>query len=256
MPDLDQKPTLILIHGAWAGSWGWHKLQPLLAASAIPSIAIDLPGNGVTEGAPGEICLKGYVEYVIQEIESVQGKVVLVGHSGGGVTATQVAEAVPERVAGIVFVTAMMLPSGMGFAQLTAALKAADPSVIGIGPHLEWSDDHLLSHVPAQAAKELFLHDLPEDEAEAAAAKLTPQPEGGRAIVARWTEEGFGSIPRLYVEALKDRSVVLSAQRKMQELVPGAKVVSLDTGHFPQAVAPEALAAEIVRFTDSLVDYT
>ena len=50
----------------------------------------------------------------------------------------------------------------------------------------------------------------------AAAQRFCSQPEGTRALVANWTAERFGRLPRLYVEATEDRSVVLAVQRKMQ----------------------------------------
>jgi pimeloyl-ACP methyl ester carboxylesterase len=50
----------------------------------------------------------------------------------------------------------------------------------------------------------------------------------------------------LYVEARADRSVVLAAQRRMQAMVPGARVVSLPTGHVPQLTAPKLLADHLI----------
>jgi pimeloyl-ACP methyl ester carboxylesterase len=49
-----------------------------------------------------------------------------VGHSGGGLTASQVAELVPERVAALVYLVGMMLPSGMTFADLITAQPDGD----------------------------------------------------------------------------------------------------------------------------------
>ncbi len=72
---------------------------------------------------------------------------------------------------------------------------------------------------------------------------LTPQPERGRNIRAGLTPERFGTVPRLYVEAEADRSIVLACQRRMQALVPGAEVVTLLTGHAPHLAAPDLLAA-------------
>ncbi|WVM91593.1 hypothetical protein ULG90_16525 [Halopseudomonas pachastrellae] len=60
-------------------------------------------------------------------------------------------------------------------------------------------------------------------------------------MVANWTAERFGRLPRLYLEATEDRSVVLAVQRKMQALVPGAQVVSLPCGHVPQVVQTAAV---------------
>lgn len=241
-------PTLLLIHGAWAGSWGWAKLLPLLEREGLRSIAIDLPGNGTTPAAPGEASLTGYVEYVAQEIEAIEGDVILVAHSGGGVTATQVAETVPERIRGVIYIAGMMLPSGVGFSHVCSQIVATHPHAAGIGPHLVWTEDQRSTRVPAQAARRIFLHDLPDREARHAALKLTPQPEAGRAMVPHWTEARFGQIPRLYVEATEDRSVVIEVQRKMQAMVPGAQRATLNTGHFPQVAAPEKLLGVMLPF--------
>ena len=80
----------------------------------------------------------------------------------------------------------------------------------------------------------IFLQDCAESDAAAAAARLTPQGEGGRAVTTPATAERYGRIPRLYVEALDDRSLILPVQRAMQARAPGASVVSLPTGHAPQ----------------------
>ena len=63
-----------------------------------------------------------------------------------------------------------------------------------------------------------------------------------------WTPERFGSVPRLYVEATLDRSVPIVTQREMQRLVPGARVVTLDSDHAPQLSARDELAAALAEF--------
>ena len=65
------------------------------------------------------------------------------------------------------------------------------------------------------------------------------------------TAERYGRIPRLYIETLDDRSVILPVQRAMQVLAPGASVVSLPTGHAPQLSAPARLAEAIIPFLTS-----
>jgi pimeloyl-ACP methyl ester carboxylesterase len=142
----------------------------------------------------------------------------------------------------------MMLPDGMAFADLVAELRADHPDVIGIGPHLVWSDDGLTSRVPAPAALAYFFNDCADGDARAAAARLTPQPERGRDIRVGLTSERFGRVPRLYVEAEADRSIILPCQRRMQVLVPGADVVTLPTGHAPHLAAPGLLADALIPF--------
>ncbi|UZE49249.1 alpha/beta fold hydrolase [Rhodopseudomonas sp. P2A-2r] len=172
--------------------------------------------------------------------------VVLLAHSGGGVIASEVAERCHDRVSGVVYVAGMMLPNGGSFGDVVGPLVAADPAAAGIRPHLVWSADGVTSTVPPDAARQIFYHDCAQDDAEAASVRLTPQAEGGRAISPQLTSQRFGTVPRLYVEALQDRSVVLAAQRRMQAMVPGAWVVGLDSGHAPQLAMPEKLAACVI----------
>ena len=55
-------------------------------------------------------------------------------------------------------------------------------------------------------------------------------------------------LPHRYVKVAHDRSVVLPAQCRMQDLVPGAIVRTLETGHAPQLSNPAALAEALVPF--------
>lgn len=233
---------VILIHGAWQGSWAWQDLIGLLQARGLECHAVDLPGNGADDTPPGEVTLELYAQHVEDIMDGLDRPVSLVAHSGGGNVATAVAEARPDRVARIVYLAGMMLPSGMSFGDLLAQENARDRGLIGIGDHLLWSPDRSTSSVPAQAAVEIFYHDADPIAAREAAGKLTPQPESGRAVAANWTVERFGDVPRLYVECSLDRSIDISLQRRMQELAPGAVVRTLDTGHAPQLSAPDRLA--------------
>jgi pimeloyl-ACP methyl ester carboxylesterase len=237
---------VILIHGAWQGSWAWDRFAPILAEAGFNAEAVNLPGNGVDCTPPADVSLDLYVAHVGDRIEAGEGPVTIVGHSGGGVIASQAAEHFRERVVGVAYVAGMMLSDGGTFGGVVGELAEKDPAAAGIRPHLVWSDDGLTSTVPAQAARDIFYHDCDPVDAEAACARLVPQPEGGRAISPRLTVERFGTVPRLYIEALKDRSLVLAAQRRMQALVPGAQIATLDSGHAPQLSMPEKLAACVI----------
>lgn len=236
---------MLLIHGAWQGSWAWDAWLPELEARGWAVKAVDLPGNGAHPSQDGglDISLQTYVDALTSTLAIFDGAVVLVAHSGAGVTASQLAEALPERVACIVYVAGMMLPSGMGYAELVDTCADDVPNAGGIAPYLQWRDDGATTIVPPDAALEIFLHDCPPQAAQQAAARLTPQQESGRALVASLSSERFGRVPRIYVEALRDRSVLLPLQRRMQALVPGALVRSIDCGHVPQLARPAELAA-------------
>lgn len=236
---------MLLIHGAWQGSWAWDAWLPELAARGWRYKAVDLPGNGAnpSRDAGLVVSLQTYVDALSEALAAFEGPVVVVAHSGAGVPASQLAEALPERIACLVYVAGMMLPSGMGYAELVDASATEVPNAAGIAPYLQWHDEGASTIVPPAAALEIFLHDCPPEAARQAASKLTPQQESGRALVTTLSAERFGSVPRIYVEALRDRSVLLPLQRKMQALVPGALVRSIDCGHVPQLARPAELAA-------------
>jgi pimeloyl-ACP methyl ester carboxylesterase len=250
MSDFD---PVILIHGAWQGSWAWARFMPYLQAAGLAAYAVDLPGNGADGSDPADVTFEACLQHVYGVVRALDRPVSLVGHSGGGLLVTAFAERWPEWVSRLVYVVGMMLPDGTGFEQLVTSVRRQHPEASGIWQHLEWSADRRVSSVPADAAIAIFLHDCSEIDAAAAAARLTPQGEGGRAVTTPATAERYGRIPRLYVEALDDRSVILPVQRAMQALAPGASVVSLPTGHAPQFSAPARLAEAIVPFLTSVV---
>jgi len=240
--------TVILIHGAWQGSWVWTRLTPLLEAAGLHAIALDLPGNGADGTPPRTASLEGYVAHLGAVIAAQAGPVALVGHSGGGVVATAVAERYRDRVERVAYVAGMMLPPGIGFGDVLNQMRAAETGLLGIGPHLVWSDDRRVSSVPVEAAADIFLNDVPRAEALRLAEALTPQGEAGRAIATMWTPHRFGTLPRLYVECADDRSVLLQVQRRMQDLVPGAARATLHAGHAPHVSQPARLAEVLLPF--------
>lgn len=239
---------VVLIHGAWAGAWVWDRLVPLLEAADLQTAAVDLPGSGVDPTPATRVSLELCVARVGERLSRLDGRVSLVAHSGGGVIASAVAEAMPDRIARIAYVAGMMLPDGMSFASLVDSMRREHPEAVGIGPHLVWSVDGLVSRVPEKAAVKVFFHDCPAQAARAAARRLSPQAERGRALIAQLTAERFGRVPRLYVEAQDDRTVIHAVQRRMCELVPGAKRITMSTGHAPQLSAPRRLADALLPF--------
>jgi pimeloyl-ACP methyl ester carboxylesterase len=248
MSDFD---PAILIHGAWQGSWAWARLTPYLEAAGLAAHAVDLPGNGVDGSDPADVTFEACLQHVHGVARALGRPVSLVGHSGGGLLVTAFAERWPDDVSRLVYVVGMMLPDGTSFEELVTLVRRDHPEASGIWPYLEWSADRRVSRVPPEAAVAIFLQDCSASDAAAAAAMLTPQGEGGRAVTTPATAERYGRIPRLYVEALNDRSLILPVQRVMQARAPGASVVSLATGHAPQFSAPVRLADAIVPFLTS-----
>lgn len=239
-------PHVVLVHGAWAGGWVWDTVVGPLRAAGLRPHVVDLPGVGGDDHDDESVTIDTLVDHVVARVRALDGPAVLVGHSGAGVIVTRVAELVPELVLGVTYVAGFMLPSGTDFGALCAGLGW--PSDVGIARWLEFSDDGRLSRVPPEAGAAVFFHDAPADQAIIAGRALRPQQESARLIAAHWTAERFGARPRLYIEATADRTVPIEAQRYMQQLTPGARVVTLDTGHAPQLTAPDRLCAALVGF--------
>jgi pimeloyl-ACP methyl ester carboxylesterase/tRNA(Arg) A34 adenosine deaminase TadA len=238
-----QRPHIVLIHGAWQGSWAFAAWQPMLEAAGWQVHAVDLPGNDRSPERKADATLAGYTAHVCALLAALDAPAVVLGHSGGGLTASQVAETLPDRVRALVYLAGMMLPTGVSFGDVIAQCRAADADFhyTGIVPLLAWDADGTTSRVPPAAAREIFLHDCPPEAAQTAAARLCPQPDTGRDMRNTLSPARFGRVPRVYVECLQDRSVTLPLQRRMQALTPGAHRISLDCGHVPQLACPQAL---------------
>ncbi len=245
---------LVMIHGAWQGSWAWAALIPKLEASGFRCHAVDMPGNGHDRTRPEDVSMAIYMAYLRGVLDGIGGPVIVIGHSSGGIIASQLGEEEAKRVKSILYIAGMMLPSGMKFAELVADFSKNDPAALGIVPYLAWSRDRETSTVKPGAARNIFYQDCSNPKANAAAKLLRPHPERGRDIAARLTKGRFGRIPRAFIEARLDQSVLHKMQRRMQKLVPGAHRYSIDSGHAPQLAQPDALAKIIGRAIAGLLD--
>jgi pimeloyl-ACP methyl ester carboxylesterase len=237
--------TFVLIHGAWQGAWAWETIVPRLEVAGHHAIPVDLPGNGHDATAPGAVDVHLYARHVAGIIDKVAGPVVVVGHSMGGTVAAQACELRPERIALAIYLAAFLLPDGMSILQFYE--RYLEPSMRGAHARVTYSDDGLLSTIDPSSALEVFYHRADPALAAAAARRLTPQPEGGRRSILRLSPERFGQVPRVYIEALQDRSVHLPLQRQMQKLTPCEAVYSLDSDHAPQLSAPDELTALLLK---------
>lgn len=87
--------TIVLVHGAFQNSTCWSRLETRLAAAGQKVATINLPGCDGDSIDPHKITTEDYKDAVLAALAKIQQAVVLVGHSFGGITVSNVAEAVP-----------------------------------------------------------------------------------------------------------------------------------------------------------------
>jgi pimeloyl-ACP methyl ester carboxylesterase len=235
---------LILIHGAWAGAWGWDRLGVELASLGWLAEALDLPGDGFHPIAVNDATEADYHRCLTEAIHAGPTPVALVGHSGGGMLVTSGAIAHPDLVSHGIWVAGMLIPDGRSFDDIQEEIVGPDKR-FGVTPHVVQAPDGLSSTVPKEAAMAHFFQDASPAEAEEAAARLTPQPSCGHRL--RTTAgTNFDGLPKLYVRANEDHSVLPEAQSLMSENTANLAVVEMATGHVPQLTKPYELALLIV----------
>jgi len=84
---------VILLHGAWHGAWCWFQIEKMLNYSGINTIAVELPGHGISKENPGNITLQNYVNIVDQIIDK---KTIIVAHSMSGIVLSTLLEKYPD----------------------------------------------------------------------------------------------------------------------------------------------------------------
>lgn len=236
--------TFILVHGAWQGAWAFDTIVPRLKAAGHDAIAADLPGDGHDSTPPGEVNLARYAEKLASLIDATSGPIIMVGHSMGGISASQVSELRAERIALAIYLCAFMLPNGLSVLEFYE--KYLEPWMKGAHARVSYDPAGLTSQIDPTSAVEVFYQQSEPSAAQEAARRLTPQPEGARRSKLHLTPERYGQVPRIYIEARQDHSVHLPLQRKMQEITGCNAVYGLESDHAPQLSMPDALTTLVL----------
>lgn len=116
------RPTVLFVHGAWGGGWQFHKVDPLLRKAGCTVYRPTLTGLGERVHLAGpDVNLSTHVEDVVKvfEFENLD-RVILVGHSYGGMVISGVAERMPQRIARLVYVDALVPEDGESVMDLAA----------------------------------------------------------------------------------------------------------------------------------------
>ena len=279
----------VLVHGGWHNQAHWNKVTPILEAAGCRVLTLDLPGAGANTVAPKSLSVRPFdlaafaaepspvagvtqeerthaVVALVRKAASFSDKVILVGHSAGGMTISAVAEEVPELIAAVVYLAGFLVPNGLSLlamlphetmtSALSLGLFVGDPAEIGAtrinpGP----SDDAYRSLLKAS-----FYADVTEaDFAQAASQLHCDEPNGGALAPSEITPGRFGSVPRHYIRTTQDCAVPLAGQDYMiaavDDMLGGATIThTLHSSHSPFLSQPEALSKILLDIAGADVD--
>jgi pimeloyl-ACP methyl ester carboxylesterase len=201
-------------------------------------VAPDLPGHGRRAAERARASVAAYARAAADAaIQAGFSRVIVVGHSMGGVVIPKVAELIPARVRHLVFVAAVVLPDGGSL--LTTHLPPASGAVLcGLARAGGGAAQY-----PALMEWSRWFGDLPPGDPRVAdtLARLTPQP------LRPWRERvdmrRFYAmrVPATYVRCLADAAVPPARAAEYAARL-GVTPVDLDCAHSPMLSAPEALA--------------
>ena len=237
--------TFVLIHGAWHGGWCWDKVKPILEENGHTVATPDLPGHGEDKTPIVDVSLAAYTERVCQVLDQQSGKVILVGHSLGGLTVTQAAEQRPDNIELIVYLTAFLLKDG----ESRMSIREREPGGSALPPNLEMYPEKGYALVKDEGLKPSFYHDCSDEDIAWAKAHLGSQAlePMGAPIVA--SNQNFGRVRRVYIECLQDHALVPEFQKQMYTELPCEQVISMHTSHSPFMSAPRELANHLMSLS-------
>lgn len=230
--------TFILIHGSWHSSWNWHRVIPILESQGHKAIAIDLPGMGKDKTPINEVKMQSTVEKICKLIDSIQGKVILVGHSKNGIMISQAAEYRPDKIEKLVYLAAYLIPNG----KTQREYSVQDTNGV-LKPYVTMHEELNAHTLQPEIYKEGLYHDCDENITELAKLLLSHEPVESGITPLQLTDENYGKIPRIYIECTEDKAVTPFIQRKMYSEMPCEKVYSLSTSHSPFFSKPKELSA-------------
>lgn len=231
--------TFLLVPGAFHPAMIWHRIVTLLEAKGHRAIALDLPGTGENQlAADGEITLASWADFVAERVSDTGENVVLVGHSRGGHVIGEAAERVPDALAGLIYVTAVISPPGMTMLESIGREPDSGFAVTG---------DGRMDLLPGDVATAMFYHRCPPEDIRDALEHLFREPWTPASTPAGVTWERWGRVPRAFIECTDDQALDMACQKRMQARAPCDPVMTIETDHSPFFSTPEALADAMIR---------
>ncbi|MFI1397503.1 alpha/beta fold hydrolase [Streptomyces sp. NPDC020681] len=230
MTDTEPKPTVVLVHGAFADASSWNGVIKNLKRQGYPVIAPANPLRGLGSDA----------DYVAGVLKTVEGPIVLAGHSYGGSVISGAAAGNPN-VKALVYVAAFIPDKGESALELSGrfpgstlggATVPAEYPLPGGGSGVELTIQQDKFH-------QQFAADVTRQTAELMA--VTQRPVAVAALEEGATSTAWRTIPSYALITTGDKNIPAEALRFMAQRA-GAKSVESDASHAVTVSRPEQVA--------------
>lgn len=249
--------TFVLVHGKGGGSWIWDPVVELLRDEGHTADAPTLVGAGprAREGTR-DTNLTTHVEQVVSLVEDADDpRVVLVGHSYGGLVAAGVAATVPNRIAELIFVDALLVNKGQCAFDAFYPGVADEQRALAGNTREGWKLPPLtFEQVGGMGSVEPGI-DLADVERALHEGRGT-HPLGSFEEPVWWDASSLAGVSRRYIIGTDKPSPMREhvAAHVVELREAGFRVDDLPTGHFPMRTMPRALTALLVHSGDSSDD--
>ncbi|MGX9866117.1 MULTISPECIES: alpha/beta fold hydrolase [Pseudomonas] len=226
------KPTVVLVHGAFADSSSWNGVVKILEKDGYPVIAAANPLRSV----------KGDAQSVADVLASVKTPVVLVGHSYGGPVISEAAYG-NANVKALVYVAAFAPEKGETAAELSGRFPGST-----LGPTLsapvELADGGKDLYIQQDKFHDQFAADVSQADAKLMAA--TQRPVTVAALNEAATEPAWKTVPSYFVYGDQDKNIPAQALAFMAERAHAKQtVVVKGASHVVMVSNPKAVASLI-----------
>lgn len=231
--DATPKPTIVLVHGAWADASSFAPVTEALQHDGYTVLAAPNPLRSVQSDSDSLTAfLKGLTT----------GPVVLVGHSYGGTVITNAALSDPD-VKGLVYIDAFAPEVGESSLGILTAAGAGDPSGLFNTvsyPGAAGGDVDL--YLKPDVVPSALANGLPSDVQQLVAA--SQRPVTFSALTEDTTAAAWKTLPSWYVVGTQDHIIPPALQTSMATRA-GASITTVDTGHLAMLGAPKAVTQVI-----------
>jgi len=225
--DAQPKPTIVLVHGAWADASSWNDVTKKLQGDGYPVIA---PANPLRS-------LSGDSAYIASVLAQTPGPLVVVGHSYGGAVITNAAAGNPN-VKALVYIDAFIPDIGENILQLGGAGSLIPQSIEFKGfPPFGPTDVDI--YIKAGSFREAFAADLPAKVTDVMAAEQ--RPIALAAATGSTTATAWKTIPSWALIGTEDNAITPDQQLFMAHRA-GSTIVQVKSAHVSLISRPEDVA--------------